>query len=963
MGVEEPNNIKRSLPDFTPDPKLSGGTMPFVREPGFTGTQKGQIGETLMDVARVGGQILARLEQRRQENEAKQRALDLATLQADLITSEEKQRREFYGSYDKSNITSIGKFSTAWDSKYREMQNNYLATVKDPETRRQAGILVENYRSKSFLAGLAMQDEMELTWFQNQYSGFMQSADEALRSSPTKDTMLSLQLSLSAMLQDIKGQTRDEKVAQRFDEQYDSLAGKLATNLIISQATTGKDPRTALQSLRDPEVNRFIGIEKQQDLEQYLDKLLHAHDSDLLKQAEKLKDNAIEAMILGKDPAPIAAELMKIDSLVSLPDDLVQEITLAESYIHRYDTLRQNMGSLSDLQFEEALASLSLENSDELPSNIDLTLMKSWDARAREVLTRQRDQMKRNPVAAEMAALGTDDPEEARKSLVSKQLSTGANALGINLLQPAEAQVIVNQISNAVASGNKSAAFQVFEQLRADFAADAAHQYRKVNDNYDWYDLVLEQLMRTSAKDPLSKRLVAAAILQQDGMELDQSNQFLMDAAFMKGDMRATLLRQAGYGEGPSAWKQLKADIAAASPEWQHYFRQIKGLNIHSSQALIEQEALVADAVLAAIAKGGYGDTGPSLPFIGPVGMLGGATGRTNAIRAVVDELLPYRLVSVQGFPTKPSPRRVQPLPGAPAVGVDGIFDWRVKVNASNLLVPREYLKDRTPQQVQQRVLTRVSQFLTDEATYRDLIPVANPYAPDTRNFPDKVWNTLRKVEGTGLVKNDGNGTPSKFGINFAHNQSALRAYGITKPDDMDKLTEAQAKEIFKTRYFAGTEAATVRDPRLALFVADTIFNGGWTDIRSKVPEYYRVKDLPRTPGNAAKLDAVYDKLEKVRAEWIRANKGFDPTNRLKQLRTDSLNLLPQGVSDTTLRAGQHALWERTRRYINSNVSLENAPDLSGAMLVVTENGRKVAVPGWHGKPIVLPWSYLLGDK
>lgn len=72
MGVDNPSNFKRALPEFAADPKVSGGDQPFVQGPGYQRVSDSNIGQSLIAAGAAIGSIAAgraREEQEKQKEE------------------------------------------------------------------------------------------------------------------------------------------------------------------------------------------------------------------------------------------------------------------------------------------------------------------------------------------------------------------------------------------------------------------------------------------------------------------------------------------------------------------------------------------------------------------------------------------------------------------------------------------------------------------------------------------------------------------------------------------------------------------------------------------------------------------------------------------------------------------------------------------------------------------------------
>lgn len=95
-----------------------------------------------------------------------------------------------------------------------------------------------------------------------------------------------------------------------------------------------------------------------------------------------------------------------------------------------------------------------------------------------------------------------------------------------------------------------------------------------------------------------------------------------------------------------------------------------------------------------------------------------------------------------------------------------------------------------------------------------------------------KIYPFVLNVEGGYLSPEEAKrqkdpGGATKYGVAFNYNQGYLIQYGILKPEDMIKLTQDQALEVYFRQYWLPSNADEIPDTRLAMAYFDMVINAG----------------------------------------------------------------------------------------------------------------------------------------
>jgi lysozyme family protein len=96
------------------------------------------------------------------------------------------------------------------------------------------------------------------------------------------------------------------------------------------------------------------------------------------------------------------------------------------------------------------------------------------------------------------------------------------------------------------------------------------------------------------------------------------------------------------------------------------------------------------------------------------------------------------------------------------------------------------------------------------------------------KDYIETLIDHVIELEGRDYTNDpDDSGGPTKFGITLAALEDWRRAWGRLRPEDVEKLTEAEARLIYRTKYFVSTGFDQIKDPMLQKFLFDYGINSG----------------------------------------------------------------------------------------------------------------------------------------
>lgn len=145
-------------------------------------------------------------------------------------------------------------------------------------------------------------------------------------------------------------------------------------------------------------------------------------------------------------------------------------------------------------------------------------------------------------------------------------------------------------------------------------------------------------------------------------------------------------------------------------------------------------------------------------------------------------------------------------------------------------------------------------------------------------------------VEG-GYVNNPHDpGGPTKYGIAYNFNKTALAKLGITAPTQIQSLTQDQATEIYYQNYWVSVGCVNAFDIRLKLVLFDTAVNEGVSEALSFLKQLGNIpKQDPEISNYIFKFFAL-----RLKAYTQKSNKKFflpGWVNRLANIMTKLDNL------------------------------------------------------------------------
>lgn len=971
MGLDEPTGMKKSLPgDVMPNTKVSGGDMPLIREPGFNGRMSSGLDEGLAQLGAGLAKMANKMKEKEEEDKERDRAVQFAKLQSSTIIDDQKS----WDSYKANYKGKTSELATGYNEEFKVYGEQVLNTIQDKEVRARYQRFLAEHTTRSTLRGLMYQNDKSFTDFRTNFQEAKKSGDDAIRAVTSRDNLMTQR----NMLQEVYDKALQNKLQTMSLEQQEQAKTEieqeqfgLTYTYLMTLAKDKNSPVLALAELRDPSVNSVISGPKQDQIRDEIQAIIDKRNTGYLQQAKALFSSWEEAAIAGKDPAVIVEKWNALGKLFNIPEAMVNEMKVKGEIYASYADLRNNMLTMSDSQFDEALESRDPANNSALKADENYSWYVEAHDKVKEVLKAQRALMDKTPVKSTMEATGATDPETAMLQYVHGKLANGANVYEIRPLDPTMAEPILNSIHNAVAGGKPDAAIQVYNDLKAQFAPDPEHPERQIIPNVDLLDVVLAQLGETS-KHPLDKRMISAFALIPDGETVNASNSFLIQAAFITNKQRAELVQTAGLE--PAKWATtLNAELEKTFPEWRLYFQVPPEASPRFRDLLVEQKHLMMDMILLSRSSGQFTPSG------GLFG-IGETSATTNAAKSVIESLIPYKPMTLQGNPVIPGAKITQPGGGIGYGNPQRKTD--MFINASELIVPKEIVEKsgKPVHLLQEDLKVNLYKMLTDSKFWDQNISVANTAAVqvDSKTLSAKIYDIAMPFERE-FVANDSGQGPSSFGIQYRQYPHMFAQFGIRSEADASKLTEDQARQI-QHQLFMASPAAGVKDPRLASLIFDARFMGGWPDVAAKVPDWQTVKNLPPTAENIPKLDAMYKKLEtawidtlktykfqqgpkKGQSQWAAYGAGW--TKRINELSVKSAKLRMELMGgDPVLKAGQAKLREQAMKLSTSNLYLKNSADLNGVEVMVVENGRKKPLPGWDGRPVMIPWSALVkGSK
>lgn len=957
MGADRPQGSMAGLPDnILPQTKTSGGDQPFIVEPDIKVPDKSGIGDALMGLGQnlgaVGRQFAQAAEEQQKEAERKirefraqqkeladkDRALQLSSLSSNLVVEESKQQNEF----DRTYQGDPAQYESEWNKGWDERQTNYRKEIQDPELLRQYDIVSNQTKVKFQLNAMDKQQTLYESGFKAKLTTSLKGLDDELRARPTPDNyqtvMGKLELLKGALT---AGASKD---VQANAETLIAAAKERLTEFYVNEQSANGVPGKPLESLemamdtiKDPTVNENLPVESQTTLNtrytnQY-NSILEDQRRMSAQQAKLLFPSYMKAKLEGLDTAEIEGQLKTLAPFLT-PEDQIQ-FGVIQEVMPQYKEFMDQLPNMKEADRRDLLEQLD-------PSKHMKAADASYAVRSQiysdflTLVDKKVAEQKTHPISAEQLKGGQIDRETAIRQYLGRESQKGTAYTNMKVMDDDEVQPHLDKLQNLVAAGDFAGVVQFFNQdILGQFGPDAQHQYRQVAPNVTWATIAINQL-RNASKDPLSKRMLAALLIAAPTGGINQTNSFLLRAAFIPPDKRGSFYADRGIKED---------DIRGALMANKTYMRFFNPQNpsVDLQNLMADQKQLFTDAVLLQIPATGKDDR-PGGVNIGPL-HVGGQSQIDYAVSSVIKDYIPYKAVEVTGGHHKGELDQgvLNAAPGLAAKsGISAIEQHKklanesIHIDSGDILVPNQYDGKFGPDTIKEFL----SQKLSDQQWVHDhivLMPKGQQITGFAGNFsmaaPQQkstaiYQKVIAPVEG-GYNPND-NGSPTMRGLRWVNNVGRYaQIAGITDPKDIQKLTKEQANQMAYVGYFLPSKAGEVKDPKLAAFLYDTYFQGPAVhrEMLKAVPEFERVKDLAPTGANIAQLDAVFNKMVEFRLAHV------STTSRVKAVAKAAESLRQELGGPTTpamVPKGHKILQDQAMKMLKKGLVLTNTEDLNG---------------------------------
>jgi len=953
MGSETPRASVGGADFQSGRPVTSGGELSSIQDSAVV-KRPIDLSGIADGLGQVAKHMTNQLSQQHKEEQAARQAMQLAGLTTQSTVDSTTDLENYRASWQsKPGIATSQNYTEGFLKLYDERSNKIRQGISDSKVLQEYDKFNIANRAKFQIAALTQQNEIRVDEFKTDFNTQVSALDDMVRRSPTPDTLKQAAAALDTIYApNLPNLRKVQGAEEQAQAEMEKTKANLASAMIMQQAAA--DPDTALASLHNPEINQYIqNPNAQLNLENDINNIKQAQLRPLISRAKDTVTNIMSGLAVGQDVSGLAADLKVLDQKGAVDPAQLHQLQVAQSMSGDFAALRRGMVTMSNTQFEEALAGLNPRIRGG-KADLDSVDRNNFYDTAAAALRQQRSLIADNPVSATMAMTGTRDPEQATLQYVHNRLQNGENIHNINVLDKSTAEQLQNRINNAMTSGSVDQVTAIYNEIRSTYGSANGKNYRQIASGVDMADMVLNQLSKTT-NSPLARGMLAAYHLIPKDTPLDSHNNTLLRAAMMTNDQRNNLLAGAGMTDRSNNLDALDASLMANNKLWKGYFSPAQP-SVEGAQLLSDQRKLLKDALLLEISSGGYKPTGIGWGDI----RLGGNSSKDNAINSVLQNYLPYKAEQVSGNPntghiqylrnfgdyhgeafpiTGPLGDLINPITGQRAMIRPK--DSRVHFNNSDILLPKG--SQLTGDSVRQFVGNKM---IDDNYLYHNTrLPGVN----DALTNPKVSGNWKAPVEFQQKV----NGIAKRLGADPNNLMAVMKIESGFNAMAMNAKTKATGLIQWMTPPTGQDHSEFAKTP--ALQQLDHVENW-FSRFKGKLTSPGRTYLAVAAPGVLSRLSpqagpetVIYSagsKEAKSNPLWQDA-KGNVTLGKLDALVTRAkqgagVTEAPRSIE--ALPIGNKLLFEQKMKMARQNLSVKNTEDLNGVRIYTVQNGREIPI-------------------
>jgi hypothetical protein len=693
MGVDQPGNFKRTLPQYEARLKTSGGTKSQIRGPGRFPIQTPFAGVG-RQIAGAVNTIMGKIQQNRANNKARDDQLALAKLKAEEVgfhtTSNQSYENEYAGSGD--DYTSSYN-----DNVVRPHHEAKLGRIEEeygPDVRSKYEGWAVGYHASNQLSLLDQQQKVYRRNFSSDLAELEQVQDDTLRKSPTTGTFQLLIEDLDNLAQGyVTNPNVDQASIKELEKNMLEKRENLARLLINEQLKVS--PEQAEKTLYDPEINKYLSPEQSLSFAKTIGvkikQIQDLRNKTMRRQATSAFDSWITSIISGKESSTLGSKVAQFDNEGFLSEEQYKEGLIANSLKYEYRNVLDSLPGLTENEQQLAIEAYD-PRLNGTPVDEDFDLKVKVYNRFKSFAQESRNRANRDPFTAVAQSTGETDIETLRQHVVTTAIQKGNVPLNqIKIASKDDVDRTLATLNTLVAGGKVDEVLNFYnDQVVPQFEPDEAHPERQVAPNITYADMFLNQL-KSASQNPLTTKVIAAMMLVPPGQKFSGSNSFLLRAAFINKDQQSKALTAIGL-KGNDLWTKLNSNKL-----FQSYF-SVANPSPETDKLIQAHQDLIYNAVLLSA-------SGPNPPtatggFLG----IGQTSSLDNSINSVIQDFLPY--VHLNDTQTSASSaaqytavtRNISeqnPLQGTTVGGlatINGKKIRKVNIDADKVLIPKEYV-------------------------------------------------------------------------------------------------------------------------------------------------------------------------------------------------------------------------------------------------------------------------------
>lgn len=645
MGVDNPSAGKSQIQVPSANMVTSGGGLSAVSGPGFRDPKSPLegVGDALIGATKQVGEYLRRQKALAEQNKERDRALTLSKMQADAMVTDTQEFEKFRSTYTGDPLKMQEEYEAKVWTPY--LRSQLEAHPDDPKLAEQYNIFATELRAKQLGRGIGVQQDLMAENFKKLMEETQVSIDDSLRANPTKEQLLIAAAQYDNVYKSAtNGYRLDEGHQNAISAELRAKKGQLVVSMVRAQAATSTDPeavRTALNTLADPEVNKFLQDLGDQDtvmgqLQNELERREGAAQKAIRDEFTAWLPGFKAATLLGRAASPDdASKLKRFVANGAIHPDEAMEIAILQQMQPSFNQLMNDSGTMTDAEKANALRILDPRQDKSIPQDELPARIAAYNT-FKENFERMDADRKRDPVGAEIVSTGATDIEGVRRTIVAKAKASGQRLDSIRLLQPEEVTTINNQLANLVVSGNVDNFLNFYNDEILGKFGTTGHPERQIAPGLSWADVVINQLA-SETKSPLTLKGLAAMSQMEEGVPITKANDAAFQAVFMTDSRRKQALE--GVGDDPTKETLLNATLNA-NPVWKQW-STLPANTSPRNQALMDAGIrLMKDMVLIEATATYKGDSGALWWTKKPL---------QQAADHVIETFLPYSPLKVRG--------------------------------------------------------------------------------------------------------------------------------------------------------------------------------------------------------------------------------------------------------------------------------------------------------------------------